>query len=163
MLFNFVEIREPQDSVATTLGGLTKSSDVKGLSANEYKENVKGRRRSLSLEEVSLYDSDDQLSASETKDAAQISLSTKSSSPAVSGFVLDSDKKERWFSWKSRRFSFKRAKTKEEKSDEKTESCGNENKIDADLQPTVSSSVDSFSDRALQVHICISFHLFIYL
>ncbi|KAI3468021.1 hypothetical protein Pfo_024684 [Paulownia fortunei] len=136
VLFNFAEIRDSQDTVAISRG-------------SEYKENVKARRRSLSQEEVSL-DESDESSAFEAKDAGQTSLSTESRSAVVSGTVLDSDKKLGWFSWKSRRFSFKRAKTKEEKFDEKTESCSNENKIDADPQCTVSSSVDSFSDRASQ-------------
>ncbi|KAL0330543.1 UNVERIFIED_CONTAM: hypothetical protein Sradi_5041000 [Sesamum radiatum] len=92
VLFNFVEIREHQDSAAMAR---TKSSQVKGM-------------------------------------------------------VLDLDKKEGWFSWKSRRFSFKRAKTKEEKLDEKAEGCSTENKIDADPQCSTSSSVDPFNDGAKQ-------------
>ncbi|KAK6140697.1 hypothetical protein DH2020_025561 [Rehmannia glutinosa] len=141
VLFNFVEMRDSQDSAAITRGGSTKCSEVKTLST---KENVKARRRSLSQEEVSL-DESDESSTFDAKDAAQTSSSINSRSPGVS------DKKEGWFSWKSRRFSFKRAKTKEEKFDEKAESCSNENKIDADdIQCAVSPSVDSFSNGASQ-------------
>ncbi|KAK4388656.1 hypothetical protein Sango_2202600 [Sesamum angolense] len=138
VLFNFVEIREHQDSAAMAR---TKSSQVKGLSC---RENVKARRRSLSQEEVCLDESDESGSFPLT------SLSNKLRAPSVSGTVPDLDKKEGWFSWKSRRFSFKRAKTKEEKLDEKTEGCSTENKIDADPQCSTSSSVDPFNDGAKQ-------------
>ncbi|KAL2237330.1 UNVERIFIED_CONTAM: hypothetical protein Sindi_0924700 [Sesamum indicum] len=134
VLFNFVEIREHQDSAAMAR---TKSIQVKGSTGGE---NVKARRRSLSQEEVCLDESD------ESGSFAPTSLSNKSRTPSVSGTVLDTDKKEGWFSWKSRRFSFKRAKTK----DEKTESCSIENKIDADPQCSTSSSVDPFNDSAKQ-------------
>ncbi|KAL0285356.1 UNVERIFIED_CONTAM: hypothetical protein Scaly_2821500 [Sesamum calycinum] len=138
VLFNFVEIREHQDSAAMAR---TKSSQVKGLSC---RENVKARRRSLSQEEVCLDESDESGSFPLT------SLSNKLRAPSVSGTVPDLDKKEGWFSWKSRRFSFKRAKTKEEKLDEKAEGCSTENKIDADPQCSTSSSVDPFNDGAKQ-------------
>ncbi|KAL8501821.1 hypothetical protein ACS0TY_021074 [Phlomoides rotata] len=131
VLLNFVEVREAHDSVATTR-----------LDANEFKKNVKARRRSPSLEEVSLDDSDE-LNLSDTKDA-QISLSTRSRSP---GRVLDSDKKETWFWWTSRRLSIKRAKTKEEKPES---SSIDDAKVDADQRPTESPSTDSFSNRAIQ-------------
>ncbi|KAG8375793.1 hypothetical protein BUALT_Bualt10G0137400 [Buddleja alternifolia] len=117
VLLNFVEIREPQDSIATTRGGSTKCSEVKGLSDNEFNESVKGRRKALSQEEITL-DESDESSTFEAKDesAAPTSLSL-------------STKKEGWFSWKSRRFSIKRAKTKEDNfEDEQTqESCSNQN------------------------------------
>ncbi|KAL0394267.1 UNVERIFIED_CONTAM: hypothetical protein Slati_4392900 [Sesamum latifolium] len=138
VLFNFVEIREHQDSAAMAR---TQSIQVKGSSG---RENVKARRRSLSQEEVCLDESD------ESGSFAPTSLSNKSRAPSGSGTVLDTDKKEGWFSWKSRRFSFKRAKTKEEKFDEKTENCSIENKIDADPQCSTSSSVDPFNDGAKQ-------------
>lgn len=134
MLLNFVEAR---DSVAIT-----------GLEANEYKKNVKSRRRSLSLEEVSLDDSGE-LNSFQTKDAAGMRLSTRSRSP---GAVLDSDKKETWFSWTSRRLSIKRAKTKEEKPES---SCIDDVKV----QLTESPSTDSFSNRALQVNHSILYYI----
>ncbi|KAL9176546.1 hypothetical protein ABFS82_01G004400 [Erythranthe guttata] len=93
VLFNFVEIRESQESATMAR---TKSVDVKRFSGSQsHKENMKARRRSLSQEEVSL-DEPDESSVFEAKNAGQ--TMTKS--------------KEGWFSWKNRRFSFKRAKTK---------------------------------------------------
>ncbi|KAK4419912.1 hypothetical protein Salat_2404100 [Sesamum alatum] len=135
VLFNFVEIREHQDSAAIAP---TKSILVKGSSV---RENVKARRRSLSQEEVMNLDESD-----ESGSFTPTSLSNKSRGPSPS-VVLDPDKKEGWFSWKSRHFSFKRAKTKEEKLDE---SCIVENKIDPDLQCSTSSSVDPFNDGTKQ-------------
>ncbi|KAH6804754.1 hypothetical protein C2S51_033001, partial [Perilla frutescens var. frutescens] len=128
VLFNFVEIRDVQDSTAINR---TKSIDVKHSSTDECKDNAKARRRSLSLEEVCLDESD----ASEGKDTA---AQTQSRVPAT---VLESDKKpsDRWFSWKSRRFSFKRAKTKEEKPE-----------IESKIESANLSSIDSFNDQALQ-------------
>ncbi|KAL3844041.1 hypothetical protein ACJIZ3_001444 [Penstemon smallii] len=124
VLLNFVEIKEPQDTTATTRGG----SSTKALDCNE---NANGRRRALSQEEVSLDESDDSTTF-DAKDAAQMSLFTKSRTFAVSRTLLNSDKIKEggWFSWKNRGFSFKRAKTKEEKFDEKTETCTNVNRID---------------------------------
>ncbi|KAL7159062.1 hypothetical protein ABFS83_01G004100 [Erythranthe nasuta] len=96
VLFNFVEIRESQESATMAR---TKSVDVKRFSGSEsHKENMKARRRSLSQEEVSL-DEPDESSSFEARNLAQTSLSMTKS-------------KEGWFSWKNRRFSFKRAKTK---------------------------------------------------
>lgn len=116
VLFNFVEIRESPESKTITR---TKSAQVKDLSLNETKENGKARRRSLSLS----LDESDESTTFEPKDAAaQTSHQTNS---------LDSGKKEGWFSWKSPRFSFKRAKTKDEKTDDE---------INADAQCTASAS-----------------------
>ncbi|KAH6826329.1 hypothetical protein C2S53_017678, partial [Perilla frutescens var. hirtella] len=128
VLFNFVEIRDVQDSTAINR---TKSIDVKHSSTDECKDNAKARRRSLSLEEVCLDESD----ASEGKDTAAQTQSR------VSATMLESDKKpsDRWFSWKSRRFSFKRAKTKEEKPE-----------IESKIESANLSSIDSFNDQALQ-------------
>ncbi|KAL3655827.1 hypothetical protein CASFOL_000223 [Castilleja foliolosa] len=124
VLFNFAEIRDSQDSAAITRGGSVKSVEAK------YKENVKARRRSLSQEEVSPDESD------ESKDAEQTRKND------ASGNVLVSDKKEGWFSWKSRRFSFKRAKTKEDKGDEKAEGgCV------VNVDPLVSASQEGCHDN----------------
>lgn len=122
VLFNFVEIREAQDSAGPNR---TKSVDAKVLFGDECKDNVKARRRSLSLEEVCL-DELDESSAPEAKDTV---ARTKPRAPAA---VLEPDKKDRWFSWKSKGFSFKRAKTKEEKSELKSENCGDNSRV----QPT---------------------------
>lgn len=119
MLFNFVEIREAQDFAAPNR---TKSVDAKVLFGDECKDNVKARRRSLSLEEVCL-DELDESSASEGKDTV---ARTKPRAPAA---VLEPDKKDRWFSWKSKGFSFKRAKTKEEKSELRSENCGDNSRV----------------------------------
>lgn len=124
-MFNFVEIRESQDSATTNP---TKSVDIKHSFIDECKDNVKARRRSLSLEEVCLDDSDE-------------------SKSRVSTTAPESDRKDRWFAWKSRRFSFKRAKTKEEK----VENCGDESKIEGRVPSVNKPSGDSFNECSLQV------------
>ncbi|KAG6388087.1 hypothetical protein SASPL_153284 [Salvia splendens] len=86
MVFKCVEIRESHNSAAPSR---SKSIDLKCSFADESRD--KSRRRSLSLEEACL----DEPGVPESR-------------------TLEPDKKDRWFSWKSRRFSFKRAKTKEE-------------------------------------------------
>ncbi|KAL1552268.1 hypothetical protein AAHA92_13086 [Salvia divinorum] len=86
MVFKCVEIRESHNSAAPSR---SKSIEVKHSSVDESRD--KSRRRSLSLEEACL----DEPGVSESR-------------------APEPDKKDRWFSWKSRRFSFKRAKTKEE-------------------------------------------------
>ncbi|XP_057799943.1 uncharacterized protein LOC131015544 [Salvia miltiorrhiza] len=126
VMFNFVEIRESQDSSAISR---TKSIDVKYLHAHERKDNVRARRRSLSLEEVCLDEPD--------------TAHAKSRGPVVG---LEPDKKDRWFTWKSRRFSFKRAKTKEDKLEVKVDNRNDEARIQS---PNV-SSIDSFNDCSLQ-------------
>lgn len=130
-MFNFVEIRESPDSAAPNR---TKSIDIKHSSIDECKDSVKARRRSLSLEEVCLDDSDE----------------ARSSKSRVSTTAPESDRRDRWFTWKSRRFSFKRARTKEEKS-EKVENSGDESKIEGRVRSARKSSGDSFNACSLQV------------
>lgn len=86
MVFKCVEIRESHNSAAPSR---SKSIDSKCSYVDESRD--KSRRRSLSLEEACL----DEPCVPESR-------------------TPEPDKKDRWFSWKSRRFSFKRAKTKEE-------------------------------------------------
>lgn len=156
VLFNFVEIRNDQGLMPVPRCSSTACIQVKGSTDGEHKRNAKARQRSLSLEEQSL----DELGQIEAKDIASSSFSSKSiRMPAVSGEAQDSRKKEGWFSWSSRHFSFKRAKNKEENLDEKVESCSNEDKIDVASQRT---SMELFSDPAPQVPTLYSFLVFLY-
>ncbi|CAA0822761.1 Unknown protein [Striga hermonthica] len=128
VLFNFVEIRDSQEPMA-----ITRAGSVNISSTGEEKESVKARRRSLSQEEEESLDESDDSSTIEAQDVK----------PTLAlGHVLTSDKKEGWFSWKNRRFyTFKRAKTKEEKFDEKPKSsCNSFSESKIDIHPKSSST-----------------------